>query len=123
MSYDLLFVSIFSLNFNNPFQAWELFYGDMTGKPDVEAAIPLFEQLAKAGSPHGQLGMGFVYASGLGVNSSQAKSLVYLTFSGLGGNSMAQMMLGYRYWIGASVPANCETALTYYKVQRGGGKG
>jgi len=97
------------------FKAWTLFYGDFSAKPDVDGALEMFVELAKSGSPNGQLGLGFVYASGLAVNSSQAKALVYLTFSALGGNSLAQMMLGYRYWTGVGVPTNCETALTYYK--------
>ena len=99
------------------FKAWTLFYGDFSAKPDVDGALEMFVELAKSGSPNGQLGLGFVYASGLAVNSSQAKALVYLTFSALGGNSLAQMMLGYRYWTGVGVPTNCETALTYYKVR------
>ena len=43
------------------------------------------------------------------------QSLVYLTFSALGGDPLSQMALGYRYWSGIGVEANCETALTYYK--------
>jgi TPR repeat protein len=43
------------------------------------------------------------------------QSLVYLTFSALGGDPLAQMSLGYRYWAGIGVEANCETSLTFYK--------
>ena len=34
-----------------------------------------------------------MYASGIQVNSSQSKALVYLTFSALGGDAMAEMTL------------------------------
>ena len=37
--------------------------------------------------------LGFMYASGINVNSSQSKALVYLTFSALGGETMAEMTL------------------------------
>ena len=34
-----------------------------------------------------------MYAAGVHVNSSQAKALVYFTFSALGGDELAQMIL------------------------------
>lgn len=37
--------------------------------------------------------LGFLYATGIGVNSSQAKALVYYMFSALGGDFKAQMAL------------------------------
>jgi TPR repeat protein len=37
--------------------------------------------------------LGFMYASGIQVNSSQSKALVYLTFAALGGDTMAEMTL------------------------------
>ena len=61
------------------------------------------------------LGLGFVYGAGLNVNSSQAKSLIYTTFGALGGDPMAHMMLGYRYFNGIGVAKSCESALTHYK--------
>uniref|UniRef100_A0A8C8HXG2 Fibronectin type-II domain-containing protein n=1 Tax=Oncorhynchus tshawytscha TaxID=74940 RepID=A0A8C8HXG2_ONCTS len=60
--------------------------------------------------------LGFLYAAGLGVNSSQAKALVYYTFGALGGNLVAHMILGYRYWGGVGVPQSCESALTHYRL-------
>lgn len=56
-----------------------------------------------------------MYATGIGKNSSQAKSLVYYEFGALGGSSWAQMALGYKYWAGVSVGTSCERALTYYR--------
>lgn len=38
-------------------------------------------------------GLGFMYSAGLGVDSSQAKALIYFTFAALGGDSLAQMVL------------------------------
>ncbi|XP_006157177.1 protein sel-1 homolog 1 [Tupaia chinensis] len=60
--------------------------------------------------------LGFLYASGLGVNSSQAKALVYYNFVALGGNLIAHMVLGYRYWAGIGVLQSCESALTHYRL-------
>ena len=37
--------------------------------------------------------LGFLYATGIGVNSSQAKALVYYMFAALGGDYKAQMAL------------------------------
>ena len=57
----------------------------------------------------------FLYASGLTVNVSQAKALVHYTFGALGGNTWAQMVLGYRYWSGITVAPSCEKALDFYR--------
>ena len=57
-----------------------------------------------------------MYATGIGTNSSQAKALVYLTFSALGNDVMGRMVLGYRYSAGIGVAKSCETALNYYRT-------
>uniref|UniRef100_A0AAQ6ACB0 Fibronectin type-II domain-containing protein n=1 Tax=Amphiprion ocellaris TaxID=80972 RepID=A0AAQ6ACB0_AMPOC len=44
------------------------------------------------------------------------QALVYYTFSALGGNLVAHMILGYRYWGGVGVPQSCESALTHYRL-------
>ncbi|ESP02809.1 hypothetical protein LOTGIDRAFT_110816, partial [Lottia gigantea] len=82
---------------------------------NVTKAIELFEDLSKRGSPKGQLGLAFVYSSGLTYNSSQARALIFYTFASLGGEPLAQMALGYRYFAGIGVELKCETALPYYK--------
>merc|ERR1719309_821651 len=94
--------------------AWNLLVGDIV-KQDVEKAHGLFEELSLTGYPGGQMGLGFMYASGIHVNSSQARALVYYTFAALGGPSWAQMALGYRYWSGVSVATSCESALAFYR--------
>ncbi|XP_064421003.1 protein sel-1 homolog 1 isoform X2 [Latimeria chalumnae] len=95
--------------------AYSMLFGDYL-KQDIHAAKKLFEKLTEEGSPKAQTGLGFLYAAGLGVHSSQAKALVYYTFGALGGNLLSHMILGYRYWAGIGVPQSCESALTHYRV-------
>lgn len=58
---------------------------------------------------------GFLYASGLATNVSQAKALIHYTFAAISGNIWANMALGYRYWSGISIASSCERALDFYK--------
>lgn len=94
--------------------AFALLLGDSMLQ-NITAAKELFEELAKKGSPKGQMGLALLYATGIGVNSSQSRALVYYTFAALGGNAWAQQALGYRYWAGIGAAANCESALTFYR--------
>lgn len=60
--------------------------------------------------------MGFLYATGLGgVNASQGKALLHYTVAALGGDTRAQMAMGYRHWAGVTTPASCEKALDFYR--------
>ncbi|KAL2789630.1 protein sel-1-like protein 1 isoform 1 precursor [Daubentonia madagascariensis] len=95
--------------------SYALLFGDYLTQ-NIQAAKEMFEKLTEEGSPKGQMALGFLYASGLGVNSSQAKALVYYTFGALGGNLIAHMVLGYRYWAGIGVLQSCESALTHYRL-------
>ncbi|XP_061560912.1 protein sel-1 homolog 1 isoform X1 [Phycodurus eques] len=95
--------------------AYAMLFGDYMSQ-NISRAKDMFEKLAVEGSPKAQTALGFLYAAGLGVNSSQAKALVYYTFGALGGNLIAHMILGYRYWGGVGVPQSCESALTHYKL-------
>uniref|UniRef100_A0A673KDB2 SEL1L adaptor subunit of ERAD E3 ubiquitin ligase n=1 Tax=Sinocyclocheilus rhinocerous TaxID=307959 RepID=A0A673KDB2_9TELE len=95
--------------------AYAMLFGDFLPQ-SIPQAKEIFEKLALEGSPKAQTALGFLYAAGLGVNSSQAKALVYYTFGALGGNLVAQMILGYRYWGGVGVPQSCESALTHYRL-------
>uniref|UniRef100_A0A5K3F4I8 Ovule protein n=2 Tax=Mesocestoides corti TaxID=53468 RepID=A0A5K3F4I8_MESCO len=81
----------------------------------VEKAVEGFRHLAEEGNPRGQLGLGIMYAAGVGVNASIPRALVYQTFAALGGDELAEMAMGYRYLVGAGVEPNCETALAYYR--------
>ncbi|VDI06787.1 SEL1 protein [Mytilus galloprovincialis] len=94
--------------------AFAYLFGDYMPQ-SIEKAKELFVDLSNRGSPRGQLGMGFLSSAGIAVNSSQAKGLIFYTFSSLGGDPLAQMTLGYRYWSGIGVETKCESALTYYK--------
>uniref|UniRef100_A0A672PL84 Protein sel-1 homolog 1 n=1 Tax=Sinocyclocheilus grahami TaxID=75366 RepID=A0A672PL84_SINGR len=95
--------------------AYAMLFGDYLPQ-SIPRAKEIFEKLALEGSPKAQTALGFLYAAGLGVNSSQAKALVYYTFGALGGNLLAHMILGYRYWGGVGVPQSCESALTHYRL-------
>lgn len=81
----------------------------------MESAKNILSELADSGNPDAQMGMGFFYASGTGVNSSQAQALLYYTFGAFGGSAWSQMALGYRYWSGMGVATSCEKALDYYR--------
>lgn len=59
--------------------------------------------------------LGLMYATGLGVEPSQAKALIYYSIAAIGGDVFAQMALAYRYWSGISVMPSCESALVYYQ--------
>lgn len=93
-------------------------WAQLLGNPvplDVEAAKQTFLDLAEEGLPDAQMGLGFMYAAGIGFNVSQAKALLYYTMAATGEDSWAQMALGYRYWAGVGVPNSCEAALDYYR--------
>ncbi|XP_058063954.1 protein sel-1 homolog 1 isoform X2 [Anopheles bellator] len=93
-------------------------WGQLLGNPvslDIESARTSFQELAEEGLPDAHMGLGFMYASGIGFNVSQAKAMLHYTMAAAGENSWAQMALGYRYWAGVGVPNSCETALDYYR--------
>lgn len=60
--------------------------------------------------------MGFFYSTGLdGEAASQPMALLHYMFAALGGNTYAQMALGYRYLYGINVENKCEQALHFYR--------
>uniref|UniRef100_A0A669DB71 SEL1L adaptor subunit of SYVN1 ubiquitin ligase n=1 Tax=Oreochromis niloticus TaxID=8128 RepID=A0A669DB71_ORENI len=86
--------------------AYAMLFGDYMNQ-NVTKAREMFEKLAMEGSPKAQMALGFLYAAGLGVNSSQAKvhlclGLLHLWCTG--------------YWGGVGVPQSCESALTHYRL-------
>uniref|UniRef100_A0A8C1T3N8 SEL1L adaptor subunit of ERAD E3 ubiquitin ligase n=1 Tax=Cyprinus carpio TaxID=7962 RepID=A0A8C1T3N8_CYPCA len=81
--------------------AYAMLFGDYLPQ-SIPQAKEIFEKLALEGSPKAQTVI--------------ATALVYYTFGALGGNLVAQMVLGYRYWGGVGVPQSCESALTYYRL-------
>lgn len=93
-------------------------WGQLLGNPlelRVDDAKKSFEELAEMGMPEAHMGIAFMYSSGIGYNVSQSKALVHYTLAAIGDNSFAQMVLGYRYWSGVTVPNSCEKALDFYR--------
>ncbi|XP_043669581.1 protein sel-1 homolog 1 [Vespula pensylvanica] len=83
---------------------------------NIPVTYQTFKELAEAGLPSAHMGIGFLYATGLGgVNASQAKALLHYTMAALGDDTRAQMALGYRHWVGVTTPVSCERALDYYR--------
>ncbi|CAH2044650.1 unnamed protein product, partial [Iphiclides podalirius] len=93
--------------------AWSYIFGEGV-ELDIEKAKDIFEALANEGIADAHAGMGFLYATGLGVTVSQARALVHYTFGMLGGSDYAQMALAYRYWAGVTVPSSCPKAMELY---------
>lgn len=58
-----------------------------------------------------------MYATGVGnaVKRDQAKALLYHTFAAHGGDTTAEMTMGYRYLLGIGTDEKCEDALYHYK--------
>lgn len=87
-----------------------------TSNQDIPAALQTFKELSESGLPSAHMGMGFLYAMGLGgVNASQGKALLHYTVAALGGDTRAQMALGYRHLASVTTPASCERALDFYR--------
>jgi len=95
--------------------AWSQLLGQHPIDLNIEQAKSTFTELASTGLPEAHMGLGFMYATGIGVNVSQPKAIIHYTMAALGDNSWAQMALGYRYWGGIGVPSSCEKALEYYQ--------
>ncbi|XP_011630566.1 protein sel-1 homolog 1 [Pogonomyrmex barbatus] len=83
---------------------------------DIVNIFKVFKELADTGLPSAHMGMGFLYATGIGgVNASQGRALLHYTIAALGGDVRAQMVMGYRHWAGVTTPASCERALDFYR--------
>ncbi|XP_066884040.1 protein sel-1 homolog 1 isoform X2 [Kogia breviceps] len=104
--------------------SYALLFGDYLTQ-NIQAAKEMFEKLTEEGSPKGQTALGFLYASGLGVNSSQAKALVYYTFGALGGNLISHMVLvglGQLHLHGGrGVEQNHQRAFDYFNLAANAG--
>lgn len=73
--------------------------------------------MASRGNATAQQMIGFIYSTGIGnvVKRDQAKALLYHTFAAHGGESTAEMTMGYRYLFGIGTDESCENALYHYK--------
>ncbi|KAI2799633.1 Protein sel-1 1 [Blomia tropicalis] len=91
------------------------FFGDRVKMNHYEA-YRLFKELSSKGNGDAHLFIGLMYSIGLGpLKSNQAKALLHYTFSALANSTIAQMILGYRYWSGIGVMSKCEFALSHYR--------
>uniref|UniRef100_A0A0D6R345 DOD-type homing endonuclease domain-containing protein n=1 Tax=Araucaria cunninghamii TaxID=56994 RepID=A0A0D6R345_ARACU len=69
------------------------------GNPDLlKEAIEDFQPAADSGHAHAQSTLGFLYASGCGVEQSNAKAFLYHHFAAEGGNLQSKMALAYTYY-------------------------
>ncbi|KAK2104548.1 Protein sel-1 1 [Saguinus oedipus] len=93
--------------------SYALLFGDYLPQ-NIHAAREMFEKLTEEGSPKGQTALGFLYASGLGVNSSQAKNATKIRETAISSHEV--VLQGYRYWAGIGVLQSCESALTHYRL-------
>uniref|UniRef100_A0A8D0CLA9 SEL1L adaptor subunit of SYVN1 ubiquitin ligase n=1 Tax=Scleropages formosus TaxID=113540 RepID=A0A8D0CLA9_SCLFO len=89
--------------------AYAMLFGDYLAQ-NITQAKDMLEKLALDGSPKAQMVCCVVSVDDF------CFALVYYTFGALGGNLVAHMILGYRYWSGIGVMQSCESALTHYRV-------
>lgn len=94
--------------------AWMVLLSKPTADSTENVRV-LLSELAKNGLPEAHSALGYMYATGIGMNVSQARAVVHYSIGAMGDDPMSQMALGYRFWTGVSVPANCERALNFYK--------
>ncbi|RKP26333.1 hypothetical protein SYNPS1DRAFT_14339, partial [Syncephalis pseudoplumigaleata] len=93
------------------------FHGLYAKQRDFTQALGYYEQLSElTGNATAQQRAGFIYSIGLGrTRADPRKSLLYTTFAGIGGDTVAEMTLGYRYLYGIGVPKSCEESVYYYQ--------
>ncbi|KTW32279.1 uncharacterized protein T551_00370 [Pneumocystis jirovecii RU7] len=94
------------------------FYGNFSHPLNMYKAFLFYKELAeRTGNATAQLNLGLFYAVGIvdEVPRDQAKALLYFVFSASQGNIRAEMILGYRYYLGIGAPQSCQTAAEYYK--------
>ena len=94
------------------------FFGNYTYPRNYKEAFRRYQDLATMnGNSSAQHMVGFMYATGIGgsVERSQAKALMYHTFSALSGNIRSQMSVAFRHHTGVGTPRNCNDAAFWYK--------
>ncbi|KAI9250329.1 hypothetical protein BY458DRAFT_590246 [Sporodiniella umbellata] len=82
---------------------------------NYQQAFAYYNELASQGNATAQYMLGFMYATGIGIEKDHAKASIYYTFAAHGGNTMAEMTLGYRHLYGIHTEESCEDALYYYR--------
>ncbi|KAI9275795.1 hypothetical protein BDA99DRAFT_496467 [Phascolomyces articulosus] len=93
------------------------FYAKYTHPRNYPAAFEYYSELASVGNATAQQMVGFMYATGVGnvVERDQAQALLYHTFAAHGGDTAAEMTLGYRHLLGIGTEQKCEDAIYYYQ--------
>ncbi|KAG4305435.1 hypothetical protein PORY_000991 [Pneumocystis oryctolagi] len=94
------------------------FYGNYSHPLNMYKAFLFYKELAdRTGNATAQLNLGLFYSVGIvnEVPRDQAKALLYFVFSASQGNIRAEMILGYRYYLGIGAPQSCQIAAEYYK--------
>lgn len=94
------------------------FYGNYSHPLDLYKAFLFYKELAfRTGNATAQFNLGLFYAVGMvkQVPRNQAKAMLYFMFAASQGDIRAQMILGYRYYMGIGTPQSCQIAAEYYK--------
>jgi len=82
-----------------------------------EQAVDIHQDRTSTGNASSQFRMGTLYATGaLGVKRDPTKAILHYYFAALGGDTAAQMAMGFRHSNGAGVPRSCQTAVMYYEL-------
>ncbi|KAI9091006.1 hypothetical protein DFS34DRAFT_636418 [Phlyctochytrium arcticum] len=90
-------------------------YGSYGHSRNASEAFRHFYALARKGNLLGQRTVGLMYATGVGVERSYAKGLLYLSFAAYAGDTVADQALGYWYWVGIGTAKSCDDAAFYYQ--------
>lgn len=93
------------------------FFAKYNHPRDYKTAYKYYMDLAAVGNATAQEMIGFMYATGIGhaVERDQAQALLYHTFAAHGGDTAAEMTLGYRHLLGIGTEQKCEDAVYYYQ--------
>ena len=82
---------------------------------DIESSILGIIDLASQGVSSAQGLLGILQASGFGMDSSQAKAILDLSFGALGNDLPARLALANRYYNGLGVPKSCSESMRHYR--------
>ncbi|KAF7731977.1 ERAD-associated protein [Apophysomyces ossiformis] len=93
------------------------FFAKYTHPRNYTAAFDYYQRLASTGNATAQQMIGFMFSTGIGnvVERDQGKALLYHTFAAHGGDTAAEMTLGYRYLLGIGTEKRCDDAVYYYE--------
>ena len=83
---------------------------------DYATALRLWRPLADQGSAAAQLGLGDIYARGLGVQLNYAEAVRWYRLAADQGQAEAQLRLGIQYALGEGVPKNIVEAYKWLNL-------